>query len=113
MRGKILIVTGLAVGYVLGARAGRERYEQIKRTATKFWHDPRVQQQVDRVEDFAKDKAPEVVDFISDNAKKVAGQVKSKASDVRGSGSSSSSKSSKTSGAAKKSTGSSSSATSK
>jgi hypothetical protein len=29
MRGKILIVAGLAVGYVLGARAGRERYEDI------------------------------------------------------------------------------------
>lgn len=77
MRGKILIVTGLAVGYVLGARAGRERYEQIKRVTAKFWNDPRVQHQVDRVEDFAKDKAPEVVDFLSDNAKKVVAQVKS------------------------------------
>lgn len=77
MRGKILIVTGLAVGYVLGARAGRERYEQIKRVAAKFWNDPRVQHQVDRVEDFAKDKAPEVVDFLSDNAKKVVSQVRS------------------------------------
>ena len=76
MRGKILIVTGLAVGYVLGARAGRERYEQIKRAATKFWNDPRVKQQVEMVEDFAKDKAPEVVDFITDNAKKVASQVR-------------------------------------
>ncbi len=77
MRGKILIVTGLAVGYVLGARAGRERYEEIKRAATKFWNDPRVKQQVETVEDFAKDKAPEVVDFISDNAKKVVSQVRS------------------------------------
>lgn len=77
MRGKILIVTGLAVGYVLGARAGRERYEQIKRAAIKFWNDPRVQQQVETVEEFAKDKAPEVVDFISDNAKKVVSQVRS------------------------------------
>ena len=30
MRGKIGIVVGLAAGYVLGSRAGRERYEQIK-----------------------------------------------------------------------------------
>lgn len=77
MRGKILMVTGLAVGYVLGARAGRERYEEIKRAATKFWNDPRVQHQMETVEDFAKDKAPEVVDFISDNAKKVVSQVRS------------------------------------
>ena len=78
MRGKILIVTGLAVGYVLGARAGRERYEEIKRAASKFWNNPRVKEQVERVEDFAKDKAPEVVGFLSDNAKKVVAQVTSK-----------------------------------
>ena len=30
MRGKIGIVVGLAAGSVLGARAGRESYEQIK-----------------------------------------------------------------------------------
>jgi hypothetical protein len=75
MRGKLLLVIGLATGYVLGTRAGRERYEDIKRTAGKLWHDPRVQQQVKQAEDFAKDKAPEVVDFISDGAKKVASQV--------------------------------------
>jgi hypothetical protein len=89
MRGKILIVTGLAVGYVLGARAGRERYEEIKRTATKFWNDPRVKQQIETVEDFAKDKAPEVVDFISDNAKKVVSQVRSTKKSGAGSSSSS------------------------
>src|SRR5690554_6312401 len=87
MRGKILIVTGLAVGYVLGARAGRERYEEIKRAATKFWNDPRVKQQVETVEDFAKDKAPEVVDFISDNAKKVVSQVRSATTKKSGSSS--------------------------
>ena len=29
------LVVGIGVGYVLGARAGRERYEQIKRAAAK------------------------------------------------------------------------------
>ena len=29
MRGKVGLVIGLGVGYVLGTRAGRERYEQI------------------------------------------------------------------------------------
>jgi hypothetical protein len=80
VRGKILILTGLAVGYVLGSRAGRERYEEIKRFATKAWNDPRVKEQVERVEDFAKDKAPEVADFLSDSAKKVVAQVSGKKS---------------------------------
>jgi hypothetical protein len=75
MRGKLLLVIGLAAGYVLGARAGRERYEDIKRAAGKLWNDPRVQHQVRNAEDFAKDKAPEVVEFLADGAKKVVSQV--------------------------------------
>lgn len=35
MRGKVGLVIGLAAGYVLGTRAGRERYEQIKAQAEK------------------------------------------------------------------------------
>jgi hypothetical protein len=75
MKGKILFLTGLGVGYVLGTRAGRERYEQIKQAAGKLWNDPRVQRQVDTVGTFVKDKAPDLVDFVADNAKKVAAQV--------------------------------------
>ncbi len=100
MRGKILIVAGLAVGYVLGARAGRERYEEIKRTANKFWNDPRVQHQVENVEDFAKDKAPEVVDFISDNAKKVVSKVSKKSGNGKSGNSSAGSASSSSSSSA-------------
>ena len=80
MKGKILLVVGLGIGYVLGARAGREQYEKIKATASKFWNDPRVQKQVDKAEDFVKDKAPDVAEFLADGAKtvvaKVAGQSK-------------------------------------
>ncbi|MCU1509237.1 MAG: YtxH protein [Glaciihabitans sp.] len=75
MKGKILLVVGLGVGYVLGTRAGRERYNEIVRTAQKFWNDPRVQKQVNNAEGFVKDKAPDVAEFISDNAKKVVSQV--------------------------------------
>jgi hypothetical protein len=75
MRGKFLLVVGLAVGYVLGARAGRQRYELIKRTAKKIWHNPQVQKQVGHVEDFAKDKASDVADLLSDGAKKAAAQM--------------------------------------
>lgn len=75
MKGKVLLVVGIGVGYVLGARAGRERYEDIKRVAEKFWSDPRVQKQVTVAEDFVKDKAPDVAEFLSDGAKKVVSQV--------------------------------------
>ena len=36
----ILVIAALA--YVLGARAGRERYDQISKAVTSFWNDPTV-----------------------------------------------------------------------
>ena len=78
MKGKILFVAGLGIGYVLGTRAGREKYEQLKSGAMKLWNDPRVQRQVDAAETFVKDKAPDVAEFVSDNAKKVVSQVTGK-----------------------------------
>ena len=78
MKGKILFLTGLGVGYVLGSRAGRERYESIKKSAAKLWNDPRVQNQVDTAEAFVKDKAPDVAEFALDGAKKVVAQVTGK-----------------------------------
>nr|WP_049572922.1 hypothetical protein [Nonomuraea sp. SBT364] len=44
MRYRMSFVAGLALGYVLGSRAGRERYEQIKRTAQRVADSPRVQE---------------------------------------------------------------------
>ena len=35
MKNKLTLLIGIAIGYVLGARAGRERYEQLKATATR------------------------------------------------------------------------------
>ncbi|MEV7694586.1 hypothetical protein AB0N73_14775 [Microbacterium sp. NPDC089189] len=54
MRGKAGLVIGLAAGYVLGTRAGRERYEQIKEQALKVWNLDPVQKQVSKVQDFGK-----------------------------------------------------------
>ena len=90
MKGKILFVAGLGLGYVLGTRAGREKYEQLRTAALKVWNDPRVQKQVDNVEEFVKDKAPDVAEFVSDNAKKVVAQVSGKKPTTRKPASSSS-----------------------
>ena len=37
MKGKIGLLVGGAVGYVLGTRAGRERYEEIVAKASALW----------------------------------------------------------------------------
>lgn len=75
MKGKILLVVGLGIGYVLGTRAGREKYESMKSAMMTFWNDPRVQKRVDDAGDFVKDKAPEVAEFFSDGAKSVVSKV--------------------------------------
>jgi hypothetical protein len=43
MRYKATFVVGFAAGYTLGARAGRERYEQIRRTMSGLSENPAVQ----------------------------------------------------------------------
>lgn len=42
MRYKVTFVVGLALGYVLGTRAGRERYEQLKKSTRQFVQNPAV-----------------------------------------------------------------------
>ena len=54
MRSKLLLVIGFVVGYVLGARAGRERYEQIRRATRRLWESPRVRKTRTEVEDYAR-----------------------------------------------------------
>ncbi|MBB5634109.1 ElaB/YqjD/DUF883 family membrane-anchored ribosome-binding protein [Cryobacterium mesophilum] len=89
MRLKLLFIVGLGVGYVLGARAGRPRYEQIKAKATDAWEDPRVQKIVTETQDFFKDAAPVVQEKVVQGAKAavagaqdVAAQAAELASDV-------------------------------
>ncbi|MFH8638826.1 YtxH domain-containing protein [Streptomyces goshikiensis] len=42
MRYKIAFALGLGVGYVLGTRAGRERYEQLRKSARQVAQNPAV-----------------------------------------------------------------------
>jgi oxygen-dependent protoporphyrinogen oxidase len=60
MKGKITLLVGGAVGYVLGTRAGRQRYEQIKARARSVWASPKVQEKATQAQDYARQKAPVV-----------------------------------------------------
>lgn len=64
MKGKIAFVLGAAVGYVLGSRAGRQRYEQIKRGAQTLWETSPVQQGVGVVRDALDDCADEIKAYM-------------------------------------------------
>lgn len=54
---KLMLLAAGGVGYVLGTKAGRERYEQISRQARKIRSNPTVQQKVDEAKHVAKDAA--------------------------------------------------------
>ena len=78
MKGKAGLVVGLAVGYVLGTRAGRERYEQLKEQWLKVYNMPPVQEQVGKVKDFAKSTAMSLPSTLWDSAVKVTQAATSK-----------------------------------
>jgi hypothetical protein len=66
MRTKVTFLVGFATGYVLGSRAGRARYEQIRQAARSFLDSPAVasttaalQQQAGDALTTAKDRATE------------------------------------------------------
>lgn len=54
---KLVILGAGAAGYVLGAKAGRERYEQITQQAQKLRSNPTVQQKVEEAKGVAKETA--------------------------------------------------------
>ncbi|WP_058044558.1 hypothetical protein [Streptomyces roseifaciens] len=47
MRYRLTFMIGAAVGYVLGARAGRERYEQLRKGARQIAQNPAVRNTVE------------------------------------------------------------------
>jgi hypothetical protein len=75
---KLTFIAGLAAGYVLGARAGRKRYEQIKRTSGKVWNSGPVQKQVGNAKEVARTKAaPVVADMVADAARATGEKLRS------------------------------------
>jgi len=85
MRYRITFLSGFAVGYVLGARAGRERYEQIKRVGQRVAENPAAQQAAGAVQaqaaGLAKTAKQKVTDGLQDRVPKLANTAKDKVGD--------------------------------
>jgi hypothetical protein len=58
--GRLLI--GIAIGFVIGSAAGRQRFEQLKKTATDVVNKPQVQNALKKADDFVAEKAPALHD---------------------------------------------------
>jgi hypothetical protein len=86
MRYRATFIVGFAVGYIVGARAGRERYEQIKQAGQKVAESPAVRkatqaagQKATELTKVAKDQAatrvPKLTETAKSSASKVRGQL--------------------------------------
>lgn len=65
---KLMFLGAGAAGYVLGAKAGRERYEQIAEQAQKLRTNPTVQQKMDEAKHVAKEAAGTATDKVREQA---------------------------------------------
>ncbi len=87
--GKLTHTAAAAVGYVLGARAGRERYEQIAAGARRVWRDPRVQkassQAQGKTAQKVRETAPMVKEAVKDKVSDAAHRVRRDSGDSGGS----------------------------
>ena len=63
---KLFFLSAAGLGYVLGARAGRERYEQIARLTRKVKNNPTVQSTAATAADKAKETAGAAVHTVTD-----------------------------------------------
>jgi hypothetical protein len=78
MMGKVSFVIGAAAGYVLGAKAGQKRYDQIKGRATSLWSSEPVQNKVETAKQTVMEQAPVVADKLGGAAKSATSAVKGK-----------------------------------
>ena len=80
---KLTLLVAGAAGYVLGARAGRQRYDQISATASRVMGNPRVQAAKRQAADVAAEQASHLGEKAKETATSLAATAAEK---VRGNG---------------------------
>ena len=74
MKVKTVLIAAIAggVGYVLGSRAGRARFEELKIKADQFAHSPQVKEAVQHVAEVVKETAQKLPDPVANVVTAVA-----------------------------------------
>ncbi|MGR8010674.1 YtxH domain-containing protein [Streptomyces hypolithicus] len=66
MRYRLTFIAGLALGFVIGTRAGRERYEQLKKSARRISQNPAVRNAAESAAHNGRDIAGKAYHSVSD-----------------------------------------------
>jgi hypothetical protein len=76
MRFRLGLLLGIGIGYVLGSRAGRERYEQIREGWSRFSGSPTVRRAADRTKDMAGEQGRRAFQVVQQGVEKAGTAVK-------------------------------------
>ncbi|HEY7283112.1 MAG TPA: YtxH domain-containing protein [Actinomycetota bacterium] len=79
------LVIGFGIGYVLGAKAGRQRYEQIQAWWGRVSGNPAVQRATDGAKSLAGEAGRRGLEAVQGGVSKVSGAVKQRLGDGDGS----------------------------
>lgn len=71
MRGRLGVFVGFGAGYVLGAKAGRERYEQLRRLYENIQASPTFRQATSAARDAVGTGLDQARDLATDGIEKV------------------------------------------
>lgn len=66
MRYRLTFVAGLAIGYVFGTRAGRERYERLRQTAQRLAENPAVRNATESAAQTGREAASKAAGVVTE-----------------------------------------------
>lgn len=80
----LIFVAGIAVGFVIGSRAGRGAYDDLRRKFRGFTESDTVQQVKGDVKDFASRAASDIGGTVGDAVSKATDKAAAKIDEVTG-----------------------------
>jgi hypothetical protein len=75
------LVVGFGIGYVLGSRAGRQRYEQIQAWWSRVSGSPTMQKAADNAKSLAGEAGRKGLEAVQGGVTKVTGAVRTRLGD--------------------------------
>jgi hypothetical protein len=82
---KFIFLAGLAIGFVIGSRAGRGPYESLERTAHRVAEDPEVQRRAAQAKETATKVAHDTASTVREKGPEVASKAQGAVAGAAGS----------------------------